>query len=563
MKSLLERTRFKRLAPTFVVLTTLSAGILIGSVTAHGVKGKEGQVNSSDATPLKIPNPTQLGTQFTQIAKEVGPAVVNISTETLPKQVRHRRGTPTHPLPNDPNNDGNGGDDDQAPGQGGGQGGQGGGQDQGPGGDFQDFFNRFFGGPGGGGQLGPDGGPGDGGGVRESLGSGFIVDPKGYILTNNHVVDKADKIYVKLSTDSDNDSDRGRLAKVVGVDPDTDVAVIKIETNTPLPTVKLGNSDAAQVGDWVVAMGSPFGLSKTVTAGIVSAKNRTIEPGQKGQFQHFIQTDAAINPGNSGGPLLNMNSEVVGINTAIFTQSAGYQGIGFAMPSNTVIQTYNDLIGPTHKVTRGSIGISFQPSLPSAVGRVYGFKTGVLVSSVQKAGPAEQAGLKPGDIITSVDGQTVKDGDALVSIIAAKKPGTTVKLGYQRNGKQEAATVTIADRSKVFANQQQSENQGPDNNGGADVGRDKLGITVTDIPQQLQGRNLHGVLVQDIKPGSFADEINLPPNTVITEINKQPINNRQDFNNVVSGLKSGQDVVFKVVNPRDTTASTLVGGTLP
>ena len=172
--------------------------------------------------------------------------------------------------------------------------------------------------------------------MQESLGSGFIVDPKGYIITNNHVIEKADKIYVKLSTDPDN-QDLGRPARVIGVDKATDLAVIKIDTSTPLPTVKLGNSDMPQVGDWVEAIGSPFALSQTVTAGIISAKNRTIEPGAGGQFQHFIQTDAAINPGNSGGPLLNMNGEVIGVNTAIFTQSAGYQGIGFAMPSNTVV----------------------------------------------------------------------------------------------------------------------------------------------------------------------------------------------------------------------------------
>ncbi len=233
----------------------------------------------------------------------------------------------------------------------------GGGDDQGQG-NFQDFFNRFFGG------QGPDQGDGDenGGGVRESLGSGFIVDAKGYIITNNHVVDKADKIYVKLSTDPDT-QDLGRPARVIGTDKATDLAVIKIDTNTALPTVKLGNSDTASVGDWVEAIGSPFTLSQTVTAGIISAKNRTIEPGVAGQFQHFIQTDAAINPGNSGGPLLNMNGEVIGVNTAIFTQSAGYQGIGFAMPSNTVADIYNDLISPGHKVVRGSIGIQFRQGL--------------------------------------------------------------------------------------------------------------------------------------------------------------------------------------------------------
>ena len=243
--------------------------------------------------------------------------MVNINTQTLPKQSDNR--PPQLPFPHaaQPAESGR-----RRSGQ----------RSAGPGQDnFQNFFNRFFGGqvPG-----GPD--EGDNGQVQESLGSGFIVDPKGYIITNNHVIDKADKIYVKLSTDPDT-QDLGRPARVIGVDKATDLAVIKIDTSTPLPTVKMGNSDTAQVGDWVEAIGSPFALAQTVTAGIISAKNRTIDQGAPGQFQHFIQTDAAINPGNSGGPLLNMNGEVIGVNTAIYTQSAGYQGIGFAMPSNTVV----------------------------------------------------------------------------------------------------------------------------------------------------------------------------------------------------------------------------------
>ena len=228
------------------------------------------------------------------------------------------------------------------------------------------------------------------------------------------MIEKADKIYVKLSTDPDS-QDLGRPARVIGTDKATDLAVIKIETGSPLPTVKMGNSDNAQVGDWVQAIGSPFALAQTVTAGIISAKNRTIEPGVSGQFQHFIQTDAAINPGNSGGPLLNMDGEVVGVNTAIFTQSAGYQGIGFAMPANTVVAVYNDLISAAHKVTRGSIGIQFRPGLSGAVNRVYGFKNGVLVQQVQPNGPADKAGLKAGDIITTIDGRSIKDGDDLVN----------------------------------------------------------------------------------------------------------------------------------------------------
>ena len=231
-----------------------------------------------------------------KIARQVGPAVVNINTQTLPKQSENRGHGHFRIGPNQQNPGDNDQNDDQQ------------GQNN-----FQDFFNRFFGGqiPG-----GPDEGD-NGGEVQESLGSGFIVDPKGYIITNYHVVDKADKIYVKLSTDPDT-QDLGRPARVIGVDKATDLAVIKIDTSTPLPTVKMGNSDTAQVGDWVEAIGSPFALAQTVTAGIVSAKNRTIDHGAPGQFQHFIQTDAAINPGNSGGPLLNMNGEVIGVNTAIY-----------------------------------------------------------------------------------------------------------------------------------------------------------------------------------------------------------------------------------------------------
>ncbi|HET6168824.1 MAG TPA: trypsin-like peptidase domain-containing protein [Terracidiphilus sp.] len=555
MNSFLRRIKLNRLAPTFVVLTTLSAGIIIGSVAVHGVKGSDNQVNSSDATPLKIPNTVQLSTQFTQIAKDVGPAVVNIYTEQLPKERRTtRRRGPQSQSPLQPNNP-QSPDDQQGPGDDD--------QQQGPDNNFQDFFNRFFGGPGG--QGPEDGGGPDGGGVRESLGSGFLVDPRGYIITNNHVVDKADKIFVKLSTDPDNPTDHGRPAKVVGVDPDTDIALIKIDASGSLPTVKMGNSDSTQVGEWVVAIGEPFELAKTVTAGIISAKNRSIEPGAKGQFQHFIQTDAAINPGNSGGPLINMNGQVIGVNTAIYTQSAGYQGIGFAMPSNTVIQVYNDLIGPEHKVVRGSIGISYQQDLPAAVGRVYGFKSGVLVSSVAKGGPAEQAGIKTGDIINSVDGKPIKDGDDLVNIITARHPGSTAKIGYLRDGQQQSATVTITDRLKT-AGALTGQNNAPNENGPGEEesGPDKLGVTAVNLPQQLTSKGVHGVLIQAVKPGSFADEIGLSQGAVINEINKTSISNKSDYSAAVSALKSGQDVVVSIIDPRRPGSGNFYrGGTLP
>jgi serine protease Do len=558
MRSFLQRLRARRLASTFAVLATLSAAILAGSYYAHGVHGQEKHDDSSDATPLKIPNTSVAPNEFAKIAKQVGPAVVNINIRVLPKEAGNRKRVNPHgraiPMPQSPDDDdqGDGSAQDQAPGQGSGQA-----APQGPGGqgNFQDFFNRFFGG------QAPDG-QDDQGAEHDALGSGFIVDPKGYIITNNHVVENADEIYVKLSTDPDT-TDLGRRARVIGVDKATDLAVIKIETDHPLPTVKMGNSDGTAVGDWVIAIGSPFTLSQTVTAGIVSAKNRTIEPGASGQFQHFIQTDAAINPGNSGGPLLNMNSEVIGVNTAIFTQSNGYQGIGFAMPSNTVVQVYNDLISPNHKVTRGSIGISFREGLSGAVGRVYGFKNGVLVQAVTHGGPADKAGLKPGDIILTIDGRSIKDGNDLVADIAERHPGTSARIGYVRNGKEADTTVTIGDRDKVFSQVASNDESAPGDQGVS--AENKLGIGVREVtPATAAKLGVSGMVIVSVRPGSFADQQNLEPGLVITRINKLPTGTKAQFDQIVGGLKSGQDVVFEIMNPKNPADGiNYVGGTLP
>jgi serine protease Do len=546
MKSLFERLRTRHLASAFVLLATLSAVIVAGSFAAHGVRGQEKQSDSADATPLRVVNSTVPPNEFVKIAQKVAPAVVNINTRTLPKQATNKgnRNFNGHVqrLPQQQGDDNQ--DEDQQQGQAQGQG------------QFQDFLNRFFGG-----QM-PDQEGGDDGQVRESLGSGFIVDPKGYIITNYHVVEKADKIYVKLSTDPDN-LDLGRPAHVIGFDKATDLAVIKIETNTPLPTVKLGNSDTAAVGDWVEAIGSPFALAQTVTAGIISAKNRTIEPGASGQFQHFIQTDAAINPGNSGGPLLNMNGDVIGVNTAIFTQSGGYQGLGFAMPSNTVVKVYNDLISASHKVTRGSIGVIFNQGLSGSVNRVYGFKNGVVVRSIQPGGPAEKAGLQPRDIIVTIDGRSIKDGDDLVDEISSRRPGSSARLGYLRDGKQADATVTIGDRDKVFAelgDQQAEANQ----NEKGDAGESKLGIVVRAIsPTVAEKLHASGVMIQSVRSGSYADLQGLEPGLVIIRVNKQPTGTKEQFNAVVSKLKNGDDLVFEIMDPRHPNDGvSLVGGTL-
>ena len=521
MNGLADRFRAHRVASSFIIFLTLAFGILIGTVIQKGVKGKE--INSSDAQQLTMPAPQQLSNAFSQVAKNIEPAVVNINTESTIHTTRRRRA---------PNSDNGDGDDS-----------------------MQDFFDRFFGGQGG------QGGNPDGARQR-SLGSGVIVDSKGYIVTNLHVVDKADRIRVSLAGDP---ATVQYDAKVIGTDSETDLAVIKIDAHKSLPTAKLGNSDSMQVGDWVLAIGSPFGLEQTVTAGIISSKGRSIDNSR--QFQQFLQTDAAINPGNSGGPLVNMNSEVVGINTAIFTQGAGSQGVGFAMPSHTVIDVYNQLIGTDHKVARGSIGVGFNSTPNPAVARMYGASAGgVTVSSVNPDGPADKAGLKVGDTIVAINGQKVTDGNDLVSKITAEKPGTKVNITYLRGNKEDHTSVTTADREKLYGdrNAQDDDQSSPD----AQPTETKLGVTVrsltSDIASRLGVTAGHGVVVQDVKPNSFADDIGLQKGLVILEVNRQPVNSEDDFKKLTGQLKSGQDVVFLVHQGRGSTGGTIfLGGTLP
>ncbi len=526
MNTLHSRFRKPRLTSTLTVLGTLSAGVLVGSATARGVHGQDRAVDSRDATPLAIPSPVNLSNAFSKIAKEVGPAVVNINIEILPKQNSSR----SRPGMQDDEN--GGGDENQAPGT-------------------PEFFNRFFGGA-----------PNPQAQEERGLGSGFIVDPRGYILTADHVIDKADKIYVKLTTDSP--SDQGHRATVIGVDKDTDLAVIRIDVGHPLPTVKLGNSDAAQVGDWVEAIGSPFDLSQTVTAGIVSAKNRDIQGSIGGQFKHFIQTDAAINPGNSGGPLLDMNADVVGVNDAYLTQSSGNMGIGFAIPSSAAVNVYNQLIGPEHKVVRGSIGISFQPGINSAVAKMYNASTGVLISAVTPGKAADRAGLKANDVIVSIDGKAVKDGDTLVDDITPRHPGSSVTIGYLRNGQKMTATCTIDDRTGLENLADANPGEHEPGTPAANPGKLKLGLTVTDLPGNAPN-GIHGVLVQAVTPGSFADELNpqVGPGVVIEGVNRKPVNNKAEFDAIVSNLRSGDNVVLQVAYPNSGGQSALTGGTLP
>ena len=410
---------------------------------------------------------------FSQIAKQLEPSVVNINTESTIKNV-HRRG------------------------------GGGGGQDE-DGGGMDDFFNHFFGGPGGQGQgEGP---------IRErSLGSGVIVDSKGYIVTNRHVVEKADRVRVRFEDDPPGVQHE---AKVVGTDQETDLAVIKVDVDRALPAAKMGNSDSMQVGDWVLAVGSPFGLSETVTAGIVSAKGRDIVPGR--QFQTFIQTDAAINPGNSGGPLVNMNGRS---DRHQHRHSERNQRLRGRRISPCLRRPWST--STTSSPVR-STGFRAVPSASCltpwripAITRVYGSGTGVTISSVVAGSPADEAGLKVGDTITTVDGKKVSKGAELVGDIASRKPGTKVQLGFLRNGKSQDASVTIADRAKLFAARLGEDQENDDS---STPKQSKFGVTVRKVTPEMADRldmgAGKGVIVQDVKPSSFAEDINLGRGDII------------------------------------------------
>ena len=399
--SFFDKLRKQKLLSFTLILFTLSVGIVIGTLITSGVKAAKGDNAAPGATPLVIPNPVELSSTFTQIAKQVAPAVVNISTTYMPKapvQSRNGRRRQVNPPDDEEGNGGNGGMDE--------------------------FLYRFFGGN----PFGGGGTPDMGNRRGQAVGSGVVVDKAGYILTNNHVVDKADRIQVKFPNDATEYD-----AKVIGVDVATDLAVIRVEGKHDLTPAKVGNSDAVQVGDWAMAIGSPFNFQQTVTAGIISAKERDVVPTM--QFQHFLQTDAAINPGNSGGPLLNMRGEVIGINTAIASQSGGYQGIGFALPMNTAAMVYNEII-KTGKVTRGSIGISFtQSDTPNAMAllKAAGVNQGVFVQSVAPGGPSDKAGVRDGDIIVELNGKPVRGGGDLVNTVTATPVGNAVNVTVLRD----------------------------------------------------------------------------------------------------------------------------------
>ncbi|HDP24095.1 MAG TPA: DegQ family serine endoprotease [Deltaproteobacteria bacterium] len=360
-------------------------------------------------------------------------------------------------------------------------------------------------------------------------GSGFIISPDGYILTNNHVVGEADRIQVKLL------DGREFTAKVIGTDPPTDVAVIKIDAAN-LPVLAIGDSDTLEVGEWVLALGNPFGLSHTLTAGIVSALGRT-SVGIT-DYEDFIQTDAAINPGNSGGPLINLEGKAIGINTAIYSGSGGYMGIGFAIPVNMAKNIYAQLV-EHGEVTRGYLGVTIQ-DLTTELAKSFGLNdtNGVLISQVMPDTPAEKAGLKQGDIVVKFNGEPVESVAPFRNRVALVGPGTRVNITVLRDGKQKTFTVTI----ERLASAQQAEPARPES-------LEKLGLTVTNLTNELAERfgyqDESGVLVTEVQQGSAAAAAGIRPGVLIQEVNRKQIKDVKEFEQAIE--KGGDKPILLLV----------------
>ncbi|MER3446568.1 MAG: peptidase [Candidatus Dadabacteria bacterium] len=385
---------------------------------------------------------------------------------------------------------------------------------------FEEFFKRFFG------EIPQQE-------FRQhGLGSGFIISGDGYVVTNNHVIDKAQDIEVILAN-----SEKYK-AKVVGKDPKTDLALLKIEPKRKLQAVTFGDSDKLQIGDWVIAIGNPFGLGHTVTAGIVSAKGRVLG---LGNYDDFIQTDAPINPGNSGGPLFNLQGQVVGVNTAIVE---GGQGIGFAIPINMAKDVVEQL-KEKGRVIRGWLGVMIQNITPE-IAEGMGIKEtkGALVADVTPGGPAEKVGIKRGDIIVEFNGHRVEKVVDLTSMVAVTLPGTEVQVKVIREGKERDITVKIGELTEKASI------------GGEKESKERIGLTVEEITPQIANQfNLgeeKGVVVTDVEAGGIADEAGFQVGDVILEIGRQPIKNIDDYERAVEKLEKGKSVLFLVKRGKNT-----------
>src|SRR5215470_14048210 len=419
---------------------------------------------------------------FVELAKHLKPAVMNISSKQVEGKSTAPSRSPFGREENDP---------------------------------FQEFFDRFFGGRGGPRRQ------------RSGLGSGFIINSTGFIVTNNHVVEGATEIKVTLATKEEFD------ATLVGRDPKTDLALIKVKSPKPLPTVPFGNSDTLEVGEWVLAIGNPFGLGHTVTSGIVSAKGRIIGAGP---YDDFIQTDASINPGNSGGPLFNMRGQVIGINTAIVS---GGQGIGFAIPINLAKEVLLQL-HEKGSVTRGWLGVAIQHISPDLL-KAFNLQDthGALVADVMSDGPAAKAGLQRGDVIVGFNGHSVQDSTELPRMVAALAPSTKVSVDILRSGKKLAISVTLGtlEEEKEASAKLQTSNA-----------EESLGLQVEaitpELARSLRLDNSKGVVVSQVAPESPAAEAGIRRGDIVREVNRQPVTDMQSYTEATSRLTPDSPALF-------------------
>jgi serine protease Do len=480
-----------RSAAAVAVAVAVSAGYVAGhnNVPAPQViaPAQAAMMPAEAAAKTGIPD-------FSGLVETYGPAVVNISAKHVVKQTAERRGN-ANQVPMDP--------DDP----------------------FYQFFKRFYGNvPGFGGG---DGGPGADR-PSEGLGSGFIVSSDGYILTNAHVVDNANVVTVKL-TDK-----REYRAKVIGADKQSDVAVLKIDAKN-LPTVKIGDPNGSKVGQWVVAIGSPYGFDNTVTSGIISAKSRAL-PNEN--YTPFIQTDVPVNPGNSGGPLFNLQGEVIGINSMIYSQTGGFQGLSFAIPINEAIKVKDAIIKTGH-VDRGRLGVTVQ-GMNQTLANSFGMKSpaGALVSSVEPGGPAAKAGLQPGDVITALNGVPVADSTSLPSQVASLSPGTSAKVTVWRDKSSKDMDVTIG----ALKDAKTASASGDD--GGAAAQDTRLGVAVRPLTpeEKQQGSVSRGLLVQ--QSNGAAANAGIQPGDVILAVNGQPVTSAQQLKSMVS--KAGDSIALLI-----------------
>jgi serine protease Do len=504
----------KRLFGFLMILFVLVLGITIGTLISHRVDatgpGDSQLQMQTDGKPVAEGAFLALSQAFEEVATRVEPSVVNINTEEV---ITNRRQRMPGQIPDDPMND---------------------------------LFRRFFDGPFG--QMPEQQ-------LRRSLGSGVIVDPKGYIITNNHVVEDATKIKVSLAAGEE------FTAKVIGTDPVSDIAVIKIDGGKDFPYARIGNSKAMKVGDWVIAIGSPFGLEQTVTAGIISTTGRTFKdgggPSGYSYLNDYLQTDAAINRGNSGGPLVNMNAEVVGINSFISTTSGASAGVGFAVPSHLFTKVYNQIL-QSGKVSRGWVGVSmnglpFTPAMADFFGVKQG--AGVLITQLvdengeaSETGPAAKAGVKPEDVVIEFDGQKILDTQDFRLAVANTLPGRKAKIKVVRHGQEKEFEIAVAERQ--FEDQGKSRYSFEETE---EKPKAELGFTIDNVPSRIaQSLEISGgAYVLSVKPGSLADDAGLEGGeqgvggSVIVSAGAKPISNAQDLLNVVKSLKSGDPLILK------------------